>query len=291
MHPGSPMKSVMKRLSAATSKDKAAHDLVNDPDIRAEQHSLEDAKKQNNRLPPPTPVAVVEGPTEIIPLNWQPNAGGHKPNSQTRRMLKEIGGIAGLERATTLFYQRAFADPHLEKFLRSDADPHGARFAAWVAEKFGDETLPWTRERATRKVCPFQSHGHQLMTPHDRSSAHHAAWHSPKREPNRFGQHFKLDDSRVWMRLHFWAFRETGLFSHTAFMEYYVKFIGHFISIYERTAPPFARESARWSADSARIQRYVRAGNVMDDVIGVPLAQASRDLAPAESRGSWPYGH
>ena len=34
----------------------------------------------------------------------------------------------------------------------------------------------------------------------DRSSAHFAAWHSPKREPEKFGQHFKLDDCRVWMR-------------------------------------------------------------------------------------------
>ena len=33
-----------------------------------------------------------------------------------------------------------------------------------------------------------------------RSSAHFAAWHSPKREREKFGQHFKLDDCRVWMR-------------------------------------------------------------------------------------------
>ena len=29
---------------------------------------------------------------------------------------------------------------------------------------------------------------------------------------------------------------------------YYVRFIAHFVSVYERTAPQFARESARWSA-------------------------------------------
>jgi hypothetical protein len=36
--------------------------------------------------------------------------------------------------------------------------------------------------------------------PSRRSSAHFAAWHSPKREPEKFGLHFKLDDCRVWMR-------------------------------------------------------------------------------------------
>ena len=35
--------------------------------------------------------------------------------------------------------------------------------------------------------------------------------HSPKRDAAQFGQHFKLDDCRVWMRLPFWAAREAGL--------------------------------------------------------------------------------
>lgn len=80
---------------------------------------------------------------------------------------------------------------------------------------------------------------------HDRSSAHFAAWYSPKREPEKVGEHFKPEDlrwccfrgvqglirwlwldtslkswmrmmaqdARVWMRLHFWAARETGWLS------------------------------------------------------------------------------
>ena len=59
-----------------------------------------------------------------------------------------------------------------------------------------------------------------------------------------------LDDARVWMRLHFWACREVGLFSGGVeadvvsnkpptqlkldFQNYYERFIGHFMRIYER---------------------------------------------------------
>jgi hypothetical protein len=62
------------------------------------------------------------------------------------------------------------------------------------------------------------------------------------------------------MRLHFWAAREEGLLEHPAFADYYTRFIAHFVSVYERTAPSFARESMRWSADKANVQRYLDAG-------------------------------
>ena len=83
-----------------------------------------------------------------------------------------------------------------------------------------------------------------------------------------WGEHFKLDDCRVWMRLHFWAAREVGLFAdHPAFMDYYVRFIGHFVSVYERLAPPFARESARWSESPANVEAYL-VTKQMPDVVG-----------------------
>jgi hypothetical protein len=44
----------------------------------------------------------------------------------------------------------------------------------------------------------------------DRSSAHFAAWHSPKRPAEDVGVHFQLNDARAWMRLMFWAGREEG---------------------------------------------------------------------------------
>merc|ERR1719386_230250 len=117
---------------------------------------------------------------------------------------------------------------------------------------------------------------------YDRSSAHFAAWHSPKREPAKWGDHFKPDDARVWMRLHFWAARETGMFEHEAFMEYYVRFIAHFISVYSSRAPPFTRESVRWSADPKNIQRYLDAGRTMTDVVGKNVDSALAALPAAE---------
>ena len=118
----------------------------------------------------------------------------------------------GLEKFTECFYDKSFADPHISLFIRETTDPHGRRFATWIAEKMDGKPV-WTMEARKRKTCPFMSHGHQFETPHDRSSAHYAAWHSPKREPEKFGDHFNLHDARVWMRLHFWALRESGLWA------------------------------------------------------------------------------
>jgi len=102
------------------------------------------------------------------------------------------------------------------------------------------------------------------------------------------------------MRLHFWAARETGLFeteAGRAFMEYYTRFIGHFISIYSSKSPPFTRESQRWSADPQNIQRYLAAGNVMEDVIGKSVDRELAKLPPVEQaytgsgvrNPAWPY--
>ena len=49
--------------------------------------------------------------------------------------MKEVGGLDALRRFTSLFYEKAFADPVLDKFIRSHADPHGNRFARWVHQK------------------------------------------------------------------------------------------------------------------------------------------------------------
>jgi len=69
------------------------------------------------------------------------------------------------------------------------------------------------------------------------------AW-QPKRSVERFGLPFKLGDCRVWMRLHFWALRKSDIWHRSPhFVAYYTKFIAHFVSIYEETAPVFTRES------------------------------------------------
>ena len=280
----------------APSASAALERMDADEDMRAEAASLSHARGATSLYVPEESDAPLPGaapPLRSVRLNWYPNQGGHQPTADTQRMLREAGGRRGIRDFTDRFYEKAFADPVLDRFIREHDDPHGARFADWVAEKFGDGT-PWTDERRTRKTCPFATqNGHTLETPHDRSSAHFAAWHSPKREPAKFGSHFKLDDCRVWMRLHFWALRESGVVDRSpSFAEYYVKFIGHFVSVYERQAPPFARESFRWSADPANTQRYLANGNRMEDgVVGVFGNRALAALPASErnSDGNWPY--
>ena len=225
-------------------------------------------------------------------------SGSHRATAESAGLLREAGGLDALRKATTLFYRRMFADGHLDKFIRSHDDPHGERFATWVAEKLGVGN-PWSDARAARPVCPVSAGQYGTITVHDRSSAHLAAWHSPKREREKFGDHFKLDDCRRWMRLHFWACRESGIFAHKGFEDYYVRFLAHFVSVYEQKAPPFARESARWSLDSANTQAYLDAGNEMTDgIMGMPLHAALATLPPHErnytgsvvANPSWPYG-
>jgi truncated hemoglobin YjbI len=233
---------------------------------------------------------------QFIPLNVVNRS--HRANSDTRRLVQEIGGLPTLRKFTTIFYQKSFADQHADRFIHSHSDPHGERFATWVAEKFGDGT-PWTEERRNRPRKLMNLGGQVQEVAFDRSSAHFAAWHSPKREQHKWGQHFKPDDARVWMRLHFWAARECGLFEpqHAAFMDYYTRFIGHFISIYSSKAPPFTRESARWSEDPRNIEEYLAAGNFMGDVIDQPVDRALATLPASErlytgsghTNPSWPY--
>lgn len=283
----------------------ALAELRADPDIAEERQTLELMNSRHQKtslglqqletaaMPPQRPVQALQR----IPVNVV--NGTHKANSATKQLVRSIGGLPTLRSFTEIFYKRCFADPHIDKFIRRHSDPHGERFATWIAEKFGDGT-PWTNERKNRPSDVMQfGHGQAQEVAFDRSSAHFAAWHSPKREAHKWGQHFVPEDARVWMRLHFWAMRDAGLFEqqYAAFTDYYMRFIGHFISIYSSKSPPFVRESARWSADPSNIERYFASGNCMTDVIGVPLDRALAAL-PQEERlytGSrvgnpaWPY--
>ena len=297
----------------------AARRMAQDPDIQAEAAALarisgasgaasspaqpetsqqaQRAAAQHATVLAAVPASAGDEPRDALPLNV--SRGTHRASPATAALLSAVGGRSALVRFTNAFYRKAFQDPQLDPFIRSHDDPHGERFASWIAEKMG-AGQPWSEERATRRVCPFHAHGQTLSTPHDRSSAHYAAWHSPKRSDAKFGNHFKLDDCRVWMRLHFWAAREAGFYDTSAgrrWMDYYVRFIAHFVSVYERTAPPFAREAARWSADPANTAAYLERGRTMPDVVGVSLNKALATLPPEEREytGSsartllWPY--
>jgi len=239
------------------------------------------------------------------------SGGVHIASAATRELVLGVG-LARLEAFTGRFYAKAFADARLDLFIREHNDPHASRFAGWIFEKLGGGDV-WSEERRARATCPFNAHGHEFTTPHDRSSAHYAAWHSPKRSPSDWGNHFNLVDCRTWMRLHFWAMREEGLLDELpAFCDYYVRLIGHFVSVYEREAPPFARESLRWSDPAAGVSggggaaygvaAYVASGGAMADLDppeGPPptLAQQKASLPDHEraytgSKGVprlWPY--
>eukprot|EP01052_Picozoa_sp_SAG31_P023709 SAG31_NODE_1972_length_6762_cov_16.244635_7_plen_96_part_00 len=94
------------------------------------------------------------------------------------------------------------------------------------------------------------------------------------------------------MRFHFLAMRRVGMYEKSpSFCAYYEKFVGHFVSVYERSAVQFTRESARWSANPANVERYEAGGRMMTDVIDVPLRTALHDLPNEERDGAsvWPY--
>jgi len=254
--------------------------LETDPDIVAER--LAESNIQDDAV---EPVAIEYESVELNVIGRT-----HHTCEETRSLVQAVG-FDGLFRFTCRFYDLCFVDQHVDKFIANHDEPHARRFATWILEKFGDGRL-WTQERRTRPTRVMYIDGEKVRVAHDRSSAHAAAWYSPKREPEKRGLHFKLDDARVWMRLHFRAARDTGMFEeHPAFMDYYIRFIAHFIRIYSSEAPQFTRDSARWSADPANVEKYVKAGNLMRDVIGQSRARAWKQL-PAEEQedNSWPYG-
>mmetsp|Transcript_42796 Transcript_42796/g.101839 ORF Transcript_42796/g.101839 Transcript_42796/m.101839 type:complete len:284 (+) Transcript_42796:299-1150(+) len=281
-------------MSSAQRAEASGAGLRADPDIQAELSNLALGAVS---APPPGHPAVTAGaarcpfaPSNLPAPPLTMGGGSYLISDGSAGLLKEVGGAAKIHEMTALFYPKAFANKHLDQFIRSYDDPHSMRLGNWIVEKMGGAGTPWSKERQTRNAQPVEvAEGHRMVV-HDRSSAHHAAWMSPKRAPEAVGDHFQLDDARVWMRLMFWSAREAGLFQHPRFEEWYVRFIGHFVRVYERTAPTFARDSARWSADQGNIDRYIAAGNVMEDVEGVHPHAALRQL-PERERGdsSWPY--
>ena len=104
------------------------------------------------------------------------------------------------------------------------------------------------------------------------------------------------------MRLHFWALRESGCAVRSpSFFAYYIKFIAHFVSVYETTAPYFARSAARWSAEQTNLDAYEANDHRMEEALydcreraSFPRARAT--LPAAEQAGNvgsaphgWPY--
>ena len=75
-----------------------------------------------------------------------------------------------------------------------------------------------------------------------------------------------------------------------SFADYYVRFIGHFVRVYESTAPAFARDSLRWSADPRNMEKYLANGRRMTDVMGLSLDEAEKQIPEHEANDFvWPY--
>ena len=232
----------------------------------------------------------MRGVTNFVPLQMGGRGGTHMVSEGSARLIQVEVSLEDLEHMTTLFYKKAFQDHTLDKFIRSHEDPHGARFAKWIHQKLSGSSV-WDQDRQERNLEPARVAGGHRHVVHDRSSAHVAAWHSPKRPSREVGRHFKLDECRVWMRLHFWAMRESGLMDTAPnFCDYYVRFIGHFVRVYESTAPLFARDSLRWSEDSSNIARYLEQGRRMNDILGLSVSESKAQLPLHEAQDSeWPY--
>jgi len=233
--------------------------------------------------------------SSFVPLSINRNSWvgpkGHMPSDGTISMMETIS-LSDLQKMTDLFYENAFQDETLDKFIHSHDDPHGSRFAKWIHQKLSGSTI-WDEDRAMRRRNNKRvtlANGERFLV-HDRSSAHAAAWHSPKRPSHEVGRHFKLDECRTWMRIHFWAMRESGIMEKSpAFADYYVRFIGHFVRVYESSAPMFARDSFRWSANPENIERYYRDGRRMTDVLGLDFKTSLSQIPPSEANDfDWPY--
>lgn len=274
---------------------KAISYFMKDPDIESEAKDLANLSLSDETLQDPSQPEIDSRPYRYVPLTM--NGNSFQGTQETAKLLREVGGGDVIRHMVDLFYKKAFNDPHLDQFIASHNDPHHIRLGNWIVEKMGGEGKVWTQERATRSQKPVTLAGGYKHVVHDRSSAHAAAWHSHKRDPNLVGQHFNLQDSRVWMRLMFWSAREAGVFDASpSFADWYIRFIGHFVRVYERQAPAFARESARWSLSEENTNAYLANGCVMgpevmgDDGMGLPVREALRQL-PDEERGDseWPY--
>jgi hypothetical protein len=177
-------------------------------------------------------------------------------SKSTGPLLTDIGGGDRIREFCTRFYSRMFVDDHLKQFIfeTDGAEAHGKRLGDWIIEKMGCklEGEPWTESGRYGQRQP----------------SHFKSWNNDKRKPNVRGQHFKLDDSRIWIRLHFWAARECGLSEHGPFWNWYKEVMSEFIAIYESRASKFVEEDAEWSSKKQNVQKYLHDGNVMKDIVG-----------------------
>merc|ERR1712167_114890 len=121
------------------SIQKEEHDFrASDPDL------VEESLVQQSRGETELDDSTASNPSNsFVPLTIN---RGHKPSDGTIAIMKDIT-VQDLQKMTDLFYEKAFQDDTLDKFIRSHDDPHGARFAKWIHQKLSGSTV-WDQDRA-----------------------------------------------------------------------------------------------------------------------------------------------
>eukprot|EP00965_Chrysotila_dentata_P205289 6182869-Pleurochrysis_carterae.AAC.5 len=123
-HPSGP--SVLGQRNVAEQKEMDR--LVNDADIAAEEAakvSLQNGQK-SLKLSEANKFGLDD--FEFLPLNVRNHS--HTASKGTAQLVAAAGGLPMLRRFTSLFYEKAFLDPHLDQFIRDHSDPHVRAIAA-----------------------------------------------------------------------------------------------------------------------------------------------------------------
>jgi hypothetical protein len=70
-----------------------------------------------------------------------------------------------------------------------------------------------------------------------------------------------------------------------------VRFLAHFVRVYEGAAPQFARDAFRWSADPKNFEDYVADGREMKDILGGRSQRWHSESIRRDEAfdGEWPY--
>ena len=107
--------------SDADLQQEAVPALVNDDNVGAKT-----TQPQNKDTP------TKRHPYQFIPLKMGGGGRTHVPSSGSRYLMEHEVTLKDLQKVTDNFYELAFQDKTLDKFIRSHNDPHGSRFAKWI---------------------------------------------------------------------------------------------------------------------------------------------------------------
>ena len=119
-----------------------------DPDIKNEAGPVPTPLSPSLPSDPlPSPSSSPSPPYRFVPLLI---SQGHQASHDSAALFREAGGKEAILRMTGLFYESAFKDPVLDKFIRDRNDPHAERFANWIGEKLGTDSA-WTDEVREKK--------------------------------------------------------------------------------------------------------------------------------------------